>query len=222
MPTDTLLAHSEAALAKGLPEVQPIALISRTDPFNDAGWVFEPHYEGLRALLYGSALGCEVRCSPELPMPRMADLRARVSEVLQQREAILDGQIVSLNRQGKPVFENLLRGDGYLAFAAFDLLWLDGVDLRKRSLSERKESLSGLLPVDTGPLYKILTIEEYGQALFNAVKKMDLEGIVAKCKDDAYTPDTRWYTISTRGSAKHGWAEVVRPRGRYRVLDADL
>jgi bifunctional non-homologous end joining protein LigD len=155
-------------------------------------------------------------------MPRRADLRDRVSEVLQQREAILDGQIVSLNRQGKPVFEDLLRGDGYLAFAAFDLLWLDGADLRKRSLSERKESLSGLLPEDTGPLYKILTIEEYGQALFNAVNKMDLEGIVAKCKDDAYTPDTRWYKISTRGPVKPGWPEVVRPRGRYRVVDADL
>jgi bifunctional non-homologous end joining protein LigD len=155
-------------------------------------------------------------------MPRVADLRDRVSEVLQQREAILDGQIVSLNRQGKPVFEDLLRGDGYLAFAAFDLLWLDGVDLRKRPLSERKESLSDLLPEDTGPLYKILTIEEYGQALFNAVKRMDLEGIVAKCKADAYTPDTMWYKISTRAPVKHDWADVVRRRGRYRAADADL
>ena len=134
----------------------------------------------------------------------------------------MDGQIVSLNRQGRPVFEDLLRGDGYLAFAAFDLLWLDGVDLRRHPLSQRKERLSSLLPEDTGPLYKILTIEEYGRALFGAVKKMDLEGIVAKCKADAYTPDTVWYKISNQGRLGTGWAEVVPRRARFRHADLDL
>src|SRR3712207_8258531 len=41
-----------------------------------------------------------------------------------------------------------------------------------------------LLPQDTGPLYKILAIEEHGRALFGAIRKMDLEGVVAKRKGD--------------------------------------
>jgi bifunctional non-homologous end joining protein LigD len=118
-----------------------------------------------------------------------------VAEVLGAREVILDGEIVSLNRQGMPVFYNLVRGQGFLAFAAFDLLWLDGTDLRSRHLAQRKQLLSILLPEDTGPLYKILTIEEHGRALFGAVKKMDLEGIVAKRKGEPYAPETTWYKI---------------------------
>jgi ATP-dependent DNA ligase len=52
-----------------------------------------------------------------------------------------------------------------------------------------------LLPQDTGPLYKILTIEEHGRALYSAIRKMDLEGIVAKRKSDPYAPQTCWYKI---------------------------
>src|SRR5215218_2778301 len=85
------------------------------------------------------------------------DLWDRVGEVLAAREVILDGEIVSLNRQGRPVFHDLLRGQGFVAFAAFDLLWLDGRDLRPCPLAERKQLLGTLLPEDTGPLYKFLS-----------------------------------------------------------------
>ena len=110
-------------------------------------------------------------------------------------EAILDGEIVSLDSKGKPVFRELLKGRGYLAFAASDLLWLDGADLRSAPLVERKRRLAELLPADTGPLYKIFTLEEHGRALFEAARRMDLEGIVAKRAGDPYGPETLWYLI---------------------------
>ena len=101
-------------------------------------------------------------------------------------------------------------------------LWLDGADLRHRPLAERKSVLGELLPEDTGPLYKILTLEEHGRALFSAIKKMDLEGIVAKRKADPYSPTTAWYKIKNPGYTQgDGRGELFRPRERRRAQRVD-
>jgi ATP-dependent DNA ligase len=217
MPTTFLADPTDVRLGGELLDVEPIALVHRAEPFDDAGWVFEPRYDGLRGLVYSSERGCEICLWPNVTFDRLGELRYRVREVLGRREAILDGQVVALNRQGKPVFPDLIRGQGFIAFAAFDLLWLDGADLRPLPLSERKRLLAELLPEDTGPLYKILTLDEYGRALFGAIKKMDLEGIVAKRKADPYGPDTIWYKI---GNPLYGRGnESARP---FRPTTASL
>jgi bifunctional non-homologous end joining protein LigD len=199
MPTKTLARPLDARAASGLPQIDPIGLATRADAFDDPEWLFEPKYDGFRGLVYASKLGCEIRSRRDLRFDRFDELCSRVARVLGAREVILDGEIVALDRKGKPVFRNLLRGEGFLAFAAFDLLWLDGEDLRPLSLAERKRRLTDLLPADTGPLYKILTLEEYGRALFSAIRKMDLEGIVAKRKSDPYGSATTWYKIENPG-----------------------
>jgi bifunctional non-homologous end joining protein LigD len=205
-------------LASGLPQVEPIILSSRPNPFDDPEWLFEPKYDGFRGVVYASSLGCEIRSRRDFQFDRFGDLCNRIVGVLGTREVILDGEVVSLNRQGKPVFRDLLRGQGFLAFAAFDLLWLDGADLRRLALSERKGMLGELLPEDTGPLYKILTLEEHGRALFSAIKKMDLEGIVAKRRTDPYARGTEWYKIKNPGySQGEGRVDLLRPRERRRV-----
>jgi bifunctional non-homologous end joining protein LigD len=213
MPTFPALRPPDLRRASGLPRLEPIVLTSRPEPFDDAAWVFEPKYDGFRGVVYGSSLGCEIRSRRDNRLRRFFELWDRVAEVLKGREAILDGEIVSLNRQGKPVFHDLLRGQGFLAFAAFDLLWLDGHDLRCRPLAERKSLLTELLPEDTGPLYKILTIEEYGRALFGAIKRMDLEGIVAKRMSDPYVSSTTWYKIRNPGySQNEGRGDLFQRR----------
>jgi bifunctional non-homologous end joining protein LigD len=200
MSTTSLLPCTRAA--GGLPFIQPATLVALPDPFDDPDWIFEPKYDGFRGILYASSLGCEIRSARDLPLERFLGLRDRVAEVLGGREAILDGEIVALNRQGKPVYENLVRGRGFLAYAAVDLVWLDGQDLRDLPLVERKAQLARLLPEDTGPLYKILAIEEHGRALFGASKRLDLEGIVAKRKDGTYRVGTTWYKIGNPGYSR--------------------
>jgi ATP-dependent DNA ligase len=195
MPTHRI-AYSRPSESAALPYVEPLALVPRSDPFDDPDWIFEPKYDGFRGLVYSSESGCEIRSRRDLPLKRFTELWNRVAEVLRGREAILDGEIVSLDRRGKPVFENLIRRQGFIAFAAFDLLWLDGQDLRGDRLARRKELLGSLLPEDTGPLYKVLAIEEHGRALFGAARRMDLGGIVAKRKADRYEPGTVWYRIA--------------------------
>jgi bifunctional non-homologous end joining protein LigD len=199
MPTDYLSRPQSVRPASRLPQIEPIPLVSRSDPFDDPDWIFEPKYDGFRAVAYGWPGGCEIRSRRNILMKRFRSLWERVGDVLGAREVVLDGEIVSLNRQGRPVFRDLVRSEGFLAFAAFDLLWLDGIDLRARPLAERKQLLGGLLPEDTGPLYKILTIEEHGRALFGAIKRMDLEGVLAKGKGDPYDRGTVWYKIKNPG-----------------------
>jgi bifunctional non-homologous end joining protein LigD len=196
MPTHRTSYSRRQQSPDALPYVEPIALVPRSDPFDDPDWIFEPKYDGFRGLAYSSSSGCEIRSRRDIPLRRFDDLWTRVSEVLRGREAILDGEIVALDRKGKPVFDNLVRRMGFIAFAAFDLLWLDGQDLRGQPLARRKELLGSLLPEDTGPLYKVLAIEEHGRALFGAARRMDLEGIVAKRKADPYEPGTVWYRIA--------------------------
>jgi len=221
MPTTTSLA-SDLRLVSRLPQIEPIILTPRADAFDDPAWLFEPKYDGFRGLVYNGSAGCEIRSRRDFRFERFGDLCDRITGILGGREAIFDGEIVALNRQGKPVFRDLLRGAGYVAFAAFDLLWLDGTDLRDLPLVERKEALSQLLPKDTGPLYKILTLEEDGRALFSATRKMDLEGIVAKRKRDVYAPATTWYKIKNPGYIQgEGRADLFRPRERRRAERAE-
>ena len=217
MPTRSSSCPADLRPASGLPQVEPIMLASRPDPFDDPEWLFEPKYEGIRGIVYASSLGCEIRSRRDFQFHRFGDLCSRIAGVLGARDVILDGEVVSLNRQGKPVVRDLLRGQGFMAFAAFDLLWLDGADLRPRPLAERKHLLGQLLPEDTGPLYKILTLEEHGRALYSAIKKMDLEGIVAKRKTDPYAPETQWYQIENPGySQGEGRVDLFQPRERRR------
>jgi bifunctional non-homologous end joining protein LigD len=216
MPTKSRLRSPDVHLASGLPRIEPVGLTARAEAFDDPAWVFEPKYDGFRGFLYHTPAGCEIRSSRDLGFDRFGDLYDRIAGILGSREAILDGEVVALNRQGKPVFHDLLRGTGYLAFAAFDLLWHNGTDLRPLPLAERKHRLGELLPEDTGPLYKILTLEEDGRALFSAIRKMDLEGIVAKRKSDPYGPTTTWYEIKNPGYSQ-GEARVDPFRRRDRA-----
>jgi bifunctional non-homologous end joining protein LigD len=195
-----------------LPQLTPLALTARADAFDDADWLFEPKYDGFRGLIYASTSGCEIRIQ-DFRFDRLEELADRVARVLGGHEAILDGAVVALDRQGKPVFRDLLRGQGFPAFAAFDLLWLAGHDLRALPLTERKRLLSELLPEDTGPLYKVLTMEEHGRALYSAVRKMDLEGIVAKRKSDPYGPTATWYEIK---NPSYSQGEIVSDMFRRR------
>jgi bifunctional non-homologous end joining protein LigD len=217
MPTKSRLRRPDVRLVSGLPQIEPVTLTARAEAFDDPAWIFEPKYDGFRGFLYNSRAGCEIRSRRDFRFDRFVDLCERIAGVLGSREAILDGEVVALNRQGMPVFRDLLRGQGYLAFAAFDLLWLDGTDLRPLPLEERKRALGELLPEDTGPLYKILTLEEEGRALFSAIRKMDLEGVVAKRKSDPYGLATTWYKIKNPSySQGQGRVDLIRRRDRSR------
>lgn len=212
-----LLEPASASPPVALPEPDPVPYIPRALPFDDPGWVFQPKYEGMRGLALVTRAGCRIRSGRELRPERLAELAERIAAVLGPREAILDGEVVALDRDGRPSLRELLKGRNLLAFGAFDLLWLDGEDLRPCPLWERQRRLTALLPADTGPLYKMFLLEEHGRALFQAARRLELEGIVAKRKQDPYGSGTVWYSIRNPGYTQDdGRIDPFRHRPRVR------
>jgi ATP-dependent DNA ligase len=100
---------------------------------------------------------------------------------------------------GRSVFKDLFtrRGDCY--YFAFDLLSLNGDDLRGLPLVERKARLKRLLRTKTSRILYVGHIDTQGRALFEKACKLDLEGIVAKRKHSTYRatekPSTHWIKV---------------------------
>ena len=203
-------------------DLEPVSYMPRALPFDDPAWVFQPRYEGLRAFAVRTPMGCVIRTATDVHPERLTELTERVAAVLGAHDAVLDGDVVALDRDGRPSRRELLAGGALLSFGAFDLLWLDGQDLRARPLSERHRVLRELLPADTGPLYKMFVLEEHGRALFQAAQRLELEGIVARRKQDPYGPGTVWYCIRNPGyTLDDGRIDPFRRRGWVRRADRE-
>jgi bifunctional non-homologous end joining protein LigD len=178
-----------------LPFIRPIVPLLRDQPFNRPGWLFEPKYDGFRGVVYLTRKSCSLYSKRGNRFSRFEELRRRLSAELPRRELILDGEIVAIDDEGRVSFWDLMRGRGYLAYAVFDLLWLNGRDLRELPLTQRKKRLERVVPVTTGTLLRVPCFEEHGSELLEAACRLDLEGIVAKRKSDPYGAETPWYKI---------------------------
>jgi len=103
---------------------------------------------------------------------------------------------------------SLLRRRGPHRFAAFDLLWLDGRDLRMLPLLERKRRLRALIDAHASCLLYVDHIEGGGADFYRLACEQDLEGVVAKLKIGPYTPEaTTWVKIRnpTYSQAEGRW-----------------
>ena len=191
--------------------VKPLGLVRRTDAFDDTDWVFELKHDGFRALAYIDAATCRLVSRNQHRFDEFDALAKAIAKVLADRRAVIDGEIVCLDADGRPQFYELLARKGKPYYYAFDLLWLDGEDLRDRPLLERKAKLRSLVPEKDSRLLYVDHIEASGVALFERVCEMDLEGIIAKRKKGLYREGTTWYKIK---NAAYSQAE-----GRGEVFD---
>jgi bifunctional non-homologous end joining protein LigD len=178
-----------------LPTIEPIVPVAGSPPLHHPQWIYEPKFDGFRGVLYVSGRECYIRSRREKVLSRFADLALRVGAELHTREVILDGEIVALDDEGRMDFRALLAGKGWLHYAAFDVLWLNGRDLRDQPLIKRKRRLEQLIPANNPTLSRVLAVEEHGRELFEAAQRLDLEGIVAKRTADPYSPQTVWYKV---------------------------
>jgi ATP-dependent DNA ligase len=154
--------------------------------------VFELKYDGFRALAILQNGRCQLISRNGHSFNSFADLRQSIpSELPHDGQTVLDGEIVCLDKRGRPQFRELLfhRAEPY--FCAFDLLMDNGRDLRMERLADRKHELRRLLSkLPASPRLRYVDhVEQYGTALFHRVCKMDLEGIVAKHSFGPYTTE---------------------------------
>jgi len=145
-------------------------------------------------------------------MTRFDALADQVAAALNIDDAILDGEIIAADETGRPVFIDLLRGRRSPCYVAFDLLWLNGIDLRYFPLSERRRALQAVLPKALPILSEALSVEGRGRELFDLICTNDLEGVVAKRLADPYDPRVRWLKIKNRDySQKEGRGDLFNP-----------
>jgi bifunctional non-homologous end joining protein LigD len=127
-----------------LPRVQPIIPIWRKEPFDDSKWLFDFKYDGFRGLCYIEQGRCRLISRNGNVLSRFEAFGDQVAAVLQIDEAIIDGEVVAVDETGRPRFYDLLRRAQAPAYVAFDLLWVDGADLRSLPLRERRQRLRAL------------------------------------------------------------------------------
>jgi bifunctional non-homologous end joining protein LigD len=110
---------------------------------HDPQWIYEPKFDGFRGVFYISGRECFIRSKRNKVLGRFADLALGVRAELHARDAILDGEVVALDDEGRMDFRALLASRGWLHYAAFDLLWLNGRTCEPcRSSSESPDSSS--------------------------------------------------------------------------------
>jgi bifunctional non-homologous end joining protein LigD len=119
--------------SRTLPDVQPIILTPRTDPFDDLDWFFEPKCDGFRGLLYVTRKGCYIRSKRGNHLKRFDQLCHWVRDELRVREVILDGEVVALDAHGRPNFRDLLAGRGDLLAASTVRRWAEPLNRRLNS-----------------------------------------------------------------------------------------
>jgi bifunctional non-homologous end joining protein LigD len=121
-----------------------LATLTTEPPGNESSWVYELKYDGFRAVVALADGEMAMKSRNELDLaPRFPRVAEAVSKI-KCREVVLDGEIVALDEKGTPRFQLLQQGNRELIFF-FDILWLDGKDLRSKPYVERRAMLEKIL-----------------------------------------------------------------------------
>ena len=186
-------------------------LATLTDkPFDDPDWVFETKWDGFRAM---------AKVAPghaSLYSRNLIDISRKYPAICQalaaiKHEAVLDGELVALDAHGRSRFQllqNAEREPARLLYCVFDLLYLDGKDLRGRPLLERKATLERILPKSPLLHYSAHVVGE-GLKAFNRAKRLGEEGVMAKLATSRYVRDGKDWKYAGRAGTGFN-AETLR------------
>ena len=118
----------------------------RKKPFDDPDWLFDFKYVGFRGLCYLEQGRCRFISRNGNVLSRFEALGDQVAAALGVDEAIIDGEVIAADETGRPQFYELLRVPRSACYVAFDILWLDGTDLRSFAARRTPPGLQSILP----------------------------------------------------------------------------
>jgi DNA ligase D-like protein (predicted ligase)/DNA ligase D-like protein (predicted polymerase)/DNA ligase D-like protein (predicted 3'-phosphoesterase) len=199
-----LASRQTAPTIASPPRYRPMLAEGGYEPFDDPGWWFEPKLDGIRCLAELSTDETVLRTRTGRDVTaNYPELRA-LHELVDQVNAVIDGEIVALDEAGRDSFERLghrmnLTNPREIAraaaaipvtFVVFDLLWLDGRQTVGLALEERRELLELVVEPDAH-LQLIAHEERDGVAFVEAARSLGMEGVIAKRKGSPYLPGRR-------------------------------
>jgi bifunctional non-homologous end joining protein LigD len=174
-------------------QIQPMLATLVDEPFDDDEWLFEIKWDGFRAIAFvdDGRVRLTSRNQNDLTaeFPGLKEIATRAKA----RQAILDGEIVALDDQGRPSFSLMqqrgLGGPGgrgiAIVYYCFDLLYFDGYNLMRVDLEKRKELLARVLATSERVRYSDHFLGR-GSDVFRVAADRGLEGVVAKRRAGCY------------------------------------
>ena len=179
--------------------VNPMLATSVEQPFDSDEWLYEIKWDGYRSVAF--IHDGKVR----LVSRNHNDMTAQFSELsdlptyLRARDAVIDGEVVAIDEEGRPSFSSMQQRTGVrygrfqapgqrdvpILYYAFDLIYLDGYDLHRVELEERKHLLEEIVVAGDTLRFSDHQVEK-GTALFQVARQRGLEGIIAKHRNSYY------------------------------------
>ncbi|HEY4229116.1 MAG TPA: non-homologous end-joining DNA ligase [Thermoanaerobaculia bacterium] len=194
--------------------VRPMLATLVDEPFDRPGWVYEEKYDGYRILAYKE--GARVTLFSRNAKDRTATFPDIARDVarLRARTVLLDGEVVAFDAKLVSRFQLLQRGDAPHVFAVFDCLYLDGADLRRRPLSERRASLEEGIAGGTRLLLSRRLAND-GLAAYRVARRKGFEGIVAKDAQSVYEErrSGRWLKVKVHQEDEFVIGGMTPPKG---------
>ncbi len=198
-------------------DLKPMLATLIDAPFDDKDWVFETKWDGFRLVAKATSGNTSLysRNGNEVTA-HYAPVAEALSNI--KRSAVIDGELVALDARGRSRFQllqNALRGKARLRYYVFDLLFLDGGDLRGRPLVERKDRLRAILGRDLLIRYSPHR-EQHGKAEFAKARRAGEEGIIAKRAAGRYYSGKRtreWLKIKSGHEQEAVIVGFTEPRG---------
>jgi bifunctional non-homologous end joining protein LigD len=234
-PLPSVLKDISGAMASSAPPViHPMLATPVDEPFDHADWLYEIKWDGYRAiaLIDNRNVSLMSRTQNDLT-PRYPELHD-LYRFVKAKTAILDGEVVALDENGRASFSLMQQRTGIRAngrhgpaqpgipvlYYVFDLLYLDGYDLRRVQLEQRKQVLSQILREQGRVRYS--EHFDQGVALFEAAKKKELEGILAKCRTSLYEErrSRQWLKIKVTQTAECVIGGYTDPEGSREYFGA--
>src|SRR5260221_785410 len=227
--TETTMSGSTCSAARKarMPGViHPMLATLVDDPFSSPEWIFETKWDGFRSICFVKQGKSRFVSRNQIDMTPQYPELASVAKQIGAKEAILDGEIVALDKDGMPRFQLLqprvgrktgieaLRGHGHIVYYVFDLLYVDGYVLTACPLVERKEVLERMLR--PASFIKLSDhIEGDGQAFFKDIDKFHLEGMIAKRAASPYVQKRSrdWLKVKTIQRSEVVIGGYTEPRG---------
>ncbi len=198
--------------------VAPMLCTLTKEPIADPDYIFEIKWDGYRIVSHVNKSAVRMHSRSALDYTKKYPPIVKALKEL-KHDVVLDGEVVVFNKEGLPDFDALQLYNGHdtpISYCLFDILWLDGYDLTSLPLLERKDILKQTIAGS-----KVLKYSETftdGQALYEQMLELNLEGIVSKRKDSEYHPGARgydWLKTPTRKRQEFvigGWAESENGR----------
>lgn len=174
------------------PDIRPMLATLTDKPFKDPAWIFETKWDGFRVVAVVEPGEAKLYSRNGLDISRKyPSIIAALAKI--KDSAVLDGELVALDRNGRSRFQllqNAEREPARLLYCVFDLLFLDGKDTRKLPLIERKAALKAILPKSKLLLYSA-HVGGNGVKQFENAKRAGEEGVMAKLASSRYQSGVR-------------------------------